>query len=156
MRLKFALATLIATLASANGAFAQGCAGIGIQQERLATAEGDFDRLGEIVAPDSARGHPRFRGAGNLENGFERLALRIWLRRGAEPAFGPVDHVTLAGQKHAGDAHDEDHDSRDAACGEMAPEKDFAQAHVVVEAGASGFGPAAEEVVIDAGEADAG
>src|SRR6202007_892233 len=108
--------------ACSNGAFAQGCAGIGIQQERLATAEGDFDRLGEIVAPDSARGHPRFRGAGNLENGFERLALRIWLRRGAEPAFGPVDHVTLAGQKHAGDAHDEDHDSRDAACGEMAPE----------------------------------
>jgi hypothetical protein len=74
-----------------DGAFAQGGAGIRIQQERLASAEGNFDRLGGIVAPDSAGGHHRFRGEGILENGFESLALRILLRRGAKPAFGPVD-----------------------------------------------------------------
>lgn len=99
------------------------------------------------------------RGLSFRENFFDGKAGGAWgWRNCAIFPFRSRQNLFFEGEQDARDGHDENDDSGDAACSEMEPEESSADGHGEADISneGSGIGPAAQQVVVDAGELHAG
>ena len=124
--------------AKADGAFAEDCAGVGVEQELAVAAErrrspARHGSRGRSASPASPTAGPRAALAISVVDWQPRR--RPARAGGQRRPLGPGDHLLLVGQQDAGDRHHEDHGAGNDAGDEVQPENEGAKGHRAARVG---------------------
>src|SRR5262249_1342522 len=142
--------------ARAGSAFAYNASGVRVGEERALAAKAELDGRIWFGMPGHVGERGRFGLSHTRENDFEPEAGGVGTRFAETlSALSPGDDLALVGEQDAGEGEYQDDKTGGAASGEMKPEKDATDSHGLgTQSQALGVSPAAEKIVIDAGELD--